>query len=442
MDNTDLLMVVLAGPLILLAVTVGITILRTLLHVCQPNEVLIFSGRKRTSADGREVGFRVVHGGRAFRWPIIERVDAMDMTLISVPMGITGAYSEGGIPLTVSAIANVKVSSDPLLIGNAIERLLGKDRGEIGRVSKETLEGHLRGVLATMTPEEVNEDRLKFAERLLEEAGPDLAKLGLQLDTLKIQQVNDDRSYLDSIGRKRIAEILRDAEVAESDAVRSAEESEAAASARGDVARTQAHANVQKKQNELRQLVAELEAEARSEEERAEQAAAAARAEAEKELQQIRAELEQLRLTADVTVPAEIERRVSELLAEGEAASISAKGEAVAGALSVIHEAWKQSGKHAMDMVVVQHLDDIFAKVTAAASQVHAKEVSLLDSGDGSTVAGYVGSYPATVATLLERLSDTFGVDVRGVLRGDAPTQDGAARLPRPPAPRSSEPHL
>src|SRR5690606_118167 len=177
-------------------------------------------------------------------------------TLISVPMSVHGAYSEGGIPLNVSAIANVKVSSDPALIGNAIERLLGKSSGEIARVSKETLEGHLRGVLATMTPEEVNEDRLKFAERLSDEAEPDLAKLGLQLDTLKIQQVSDDRSYLDSLGRSRIAELLREAEVAESDAVRMAEKTEAEAEARGQVAQSRANANVQRRQNEARQLVA------------------------------------------------------------------------------------------------------------------------------------------------------------------------------------------
>src|SRR5690606_337550 len=187
-------------------------------------------------------------------------------TLISVPMSVHGAYSEGGIPLNVSAIANVKVSSDPALIGNAIERFLGKSSGEIARVAKETLEGHLRGVLATMTPEEVNEDRLKFAERLGDEAGPDFEKLGLQLDTLKIQQVSDDRSYLDSIGRSRTAEILREAMVAESNAVRNAERSEAEADARAKVAVTRANANVQRRQNEARQVVAELLAEARSEE--------------------------------------------------------------------------------------------------------------------------------------------------------------------------------
>lgn len=392
-----------------------------LLHVCRPNEILIFSGRRRLAADGRAVGFRVVNGGRAMRVPLLERVDRMDMTLISVPMTVHGAYSEGGIPLNVSAIANVKISSDPGVVGNAIERFLGKSTSDIARVSKETLEGHLRGVLATMTPEEVNEDRLKFAERLSDEAGPDLAKLGLQLDTLKIQQVSDDRSYLDSIGRSRIAELLRAAQVAESDAVRMAEKTEAEAQARGSIAGSRANANVQRRQNEARQLVAELTAQARAEEERTAQAGAAARAEAEQELHRVRAELERLRLTADVAIPAEIGRRVQELHAEGDASAIAAKGEAVSQALAHLHDAWSEAGEHATDMIAVQHVDEIFARATSAAADVHAKNVSLLDGGDGSTIASYVGAYPATVKKLLEQVSDVFGVGFASILRGDAP---------------------
>lgn len=417
---------VVVGALLLTA------LLRRLLHVCKPNEVLIFSGRRRRALDGREVGFRIVTGGRAIRIPILEQVDRMDMTLVSVPMAVVGAYSEGGIPLTLSAIANVKVSSDPSLVGNAIERFLGKSVDEIARVAKETLEGHLRGVLATMTPEEVNEDRLKFAERLSEEAGPDLAKLGLQVDTLKIQHVADDRGYLDSIGRSRIAEILRDAEVAESDAVRAAAEAEAAAAARAEIAKTRAMANIQRRQNEGRRLVAELSGEARAEEERTQQAAAGTRAEAEQELHKLRAELERLRLNAEVAIPAEIDRRVQELLAEGEAAAIAAKGEAVSEALTHLHSAWVECGEHARDMVAVQHLDEVFSRVTAAASAVHAKQVSLLDAGDGRTVASYVSAYPATVSALLEQVSATFGVGFAAVLRGDAPVAAAPAALLTP----------
>jgi len=406
------------GAVVLAAVFGAVAYVKRFLHVCEPNQVLILSGGSRRASDGRRIGYKAVFSGRGWRIPFIERVDAMDMSLISVPMGIRGAYSEGGIPLSVDAIANVKVSSDPEVIGNAVERFLGRSRAEIASVAKETLEGHLRGVLATMTPEEVNEDRLKFAEVLTAEAGADLHKLGLQLDTLKIQQVTDERSYLDSIGRKRIAEIVRTAEVAESDAIRSAEQAEAAARARGGVALKRAEAMVLRKQNELRQVRAELEAEARSEEERAEQAAAAARAEAEQKLQVIRQELEELRLAADVTVPADIDRRVRELLAEGEAAVISAKGEAIARAVREVTRAWRSHGEDAMEMVAVQHLDQIFDQVAGAAASVCSKQVRLLDAGDGATVAAYAGAYPATVGALLDRLSATFGVDFTGVLRG------------------------
>lgn len=415
---SPMLLIIPAAVLFFLLITIWVV--KSFVHICKPNEVLIFSGRKRIAEDGREVGFRVVQGGRALRIPIIETVERMDMSIISVQMGVQGAYSEGGIPLSMHAIANIKLSSDPRYLGNAIERFLGHGRAEIARVGKETLEGHLRGVVATMTPEEVNEDRLKFANVLREEAEDDLQKLGLQLDTLKIQHVTDDVNYMDSIGRKRIAEILRAAEVAESDAVRSAEEAEAVARARGEVAQTRARANVQRKQNELRQIRAELEAEAASEEERALAAAQEARAMAEKQLQEIRGELEQLRLAADVTIPAEVDRQVRELHAAGGAATIAADGEAMARSLDHIAEAWRASGGKAMDMYVLQHLDEIFSRVTEAARKLEVREVNLVDGGDGRTLPAYAGAYPATVAKLLEQVTSTLGVDISRVITGSA----------------------
>jgi len=424
--TTPLLPLVGAGVALLLLGIVAF--IGRYLYVCRPNEILIFSGRTRVAEDGRRVGYRVVSSGRSFRLPILETVERMDMRLLSVPMTVTGAYSEGGIPLSMHAIANVKISSNPGIRGNAIERFLGRDREEITRVAKETLEGHLRGVLATMTPEEVNEDRLKFAAQLTEEAGDDLAKLGLGLDTLKIQAVSDERNYLDSIGRKRIAEILRTAEVAESDAVRAAEESEATANARAEVAMTRAKAAVEQKRNELRQIRAELEAAAASEEERAEAAAQAARAEAEKSLQTIRAELERLRLEADVTIPAEARRQVDELEAAGHAAAIEENGRAMALALGSVAQAWSETQGKAMDIYVLQHLDEIFGEVVDAAGKMKAREVNLIDSGSGETMPSYMKAYPAAVGALLEQVSSTLGVDVGAVLRGET-------RDPQPPRP-------
>jgi flotillin len=406
---------VAAGVAVLLVL---IVIYRYLLRICRPNEILIFSGRKHQTQDGRAVGYRVVFGGRGMRIPVVETVDRMDVSLISVPIAVTGAYSEGGIPLNVHAIANIKISTDRRFVGNAIERFLGKPRAEIARVVKETLEGHLRGVLATMTPEELNQDRLKFAKQLESSAKADFEKLGLALDVLKIQHIADDRNYLESIGRERIAEILRSAEVSESDATRAAEQSEAAARARGEIAMTNAQAALQRKQNELRQIKAEVDAEARAEEVRAEAAGQQARAEAELELQKVRGQLEQLRLEAEVTIPAEVEAQIRELFAAGHAAPIAADGEAMSRSLDEVASAWRESGGRAMDMFVLQHLDGIFGEIASAAGRVKVGEVNLIDGGDGKTLPAYAASYPATMGALLDQVRDTLGIDIAKVITG------------------------
>ena len=190
-------------------------VIKRLLYICPPNEVLIFSGGQRASASGRKVGYRIIKGGRAIRIPLFERVDRMDLTNMPIEVQVKGAYSRGGIPLNVHGIANVKVAGEQPVLDNAIERFLGVPRDRIMSVAKETLEGNLRGVLATLTPEEVNEDKIKFAQSLLDEAEDDLRRLGLELDTLKIQDVSDEVDYLDSIGRKQSAEVQKRALIAE-----------------------------------------------------------------------------------------------------------------------------------------------------------------------------------------------------------------------------------
>ncbi|MEO8549782.1 MAG: flotillin family protein, partial [Kofleriaceae bacterium] len=179
------------GSLILIAL-----ILKRIIYICPPNEVLIFSGGHRKLGDNRTIGYRVVQGGRGVRIPLIEVVDRMDLTNMMIELRVAGAYSKGGIPLNVQGVANVKVSSKSEQLANAVERFLGNTREQIMAVARETLEGNLRGVLSTLTPEEVNQDREKFAGELLHEADHDLARLGLELDTLKIQHVNDDKGYL------------------------------------------------------------------------------------------------------------------------------------------------------------------------------------------------------------------------------------------------------
>ncbi len=421
---------------IALAVVVGllmlIAIAKSLLYICPPNEVLIFSGRQHRLSDGSTRGFRLVFGGRGWRVPIIETVDRMTLNVIEVPLSIRGAYSRGGIALNVGAIANVKISSDRGVIGNAIERFLGQNLDEVRRVAKETLEGHLREVLAKLTPEEVNESRLKFAQQLQADSSDDLRKLGIHLDTLKIQHVADDVSYLDSIGREAIANVVKDAEIAESDAQREAEEEEAAQIGRAEVKKNEADAAIARLQNQLRQVQAELEQEVKSAEERTLAAAREARATAEQELQRVRATLEELRLRIDEVMPAEANKRASAFAARGEAATIRARGEAVRNALDQFRAAWVQAGDAAMQIYVIDQLEKILASATAAVGRVHVENLNLIDGGDGQTLAAYTAAYPAMLETVFSAIARTTGIDVPDVL--------GRTGVLAPDAPASAEP--
>ncbi|MCA9743547.1 flotillin family protein, partial [candidate division KSB1 bacterium] len=204
LESIVVTVVMIVGLVIL---TVMLFISRFLL-ICHPNEVIVLSGRRRQVADGATVGYRIIRGGRALRIPILEKAARMSLETIPLELSVQNAYSRGGIPLKVEAIANIKIDSSEPAFGNAVERFLNKPQGDIHEIAKDTLEGNLRGVLATLTPEEVNEDRLKFAGSLIDEADSDLKQLGLQLDTLKIQNVSDEAGYLDSIGRRKTAEVI------------------------------------------------------------------------------------------------------------------------------------------------------------------------------------------------------------------------------------------
>lgn len=405
----------LSAGAVAMAVLVGVAVLKRFVHTCRPNEVLIFAGSKRRLEDGTELGYRLVFGGWALRG-LFERVDAMSLETLPLDLHVANAYSKGGIPLNVHAIANVKVSGDPDVILNAIERFLGRDGEEIRRVAKESLEGHLRGVLARLTPEEVNEDRLKFANALYDEAEDDLRKLGLQLDTLRVLNVHDDVKYLNSIGRERIANVLMVADIAESEARAEAEQAESAANQAAAIATQQAEARILQKENELRKLRAELEARARSEEERTVQAAAAARASAEQTLQELRQKLETTRLLAEVVLPARAEQTAAALRARGQAASIAADGEAMAEVLTLLTTTWRNAGPDARDIFLIQQLDQIVARVVERVNAVQVAEVSLVDRGDGRALAAYVSGFPAVVAEVFAELRHATGVDIRAVL--------------------------
>ncbi len=418
-----------AGIAVALAVLFVILIVRSLIVICPPNRVAVISGRKRTLSDGRTVGYRILKGGRTLRIPLIERVAWMDLNTIPLEVAVQNAYSRGAIPLNVMGIANVKVSSGEGLLENAAERFLHVDHTHIGKIAKETLEANLRGVLATMSPEEVNEDRLKFGQQLIDEADDDIKTLGLELDVLKIQNVTDDVNYLESVGRRLTAEVIRDARVAEANRTAESEQAEAAARRTAQVAQIEADKTIVEEQNALRVRTAELEAISRAREEEALVAGETAKAVASQELETERIELEKRRVEADVVVPARADLEARQLQAQAEAATIVEDGKAQVEVFKRLTDQYQAAGADGHDVLVLNMLPDLVDKIVATVQNVSIDRVAVVDTGaagsgdssaDGGSrggIPGLMSQLPASLVAMTEQIEAATGVDILASLR-------------------------
>ena len=409
----------IAGVLVVfLLVLTGI--IKANLFICQPNEVLIFSGRQRTTREGEQVGYRVIKGGRGFRIPLLERVSRLDLRTLPIEVTIANAYSKGGIPLGIQGVANVKIAGEEPLLGNALERFLGKPLGEIQEIAKDTLEGNLRGVLASLTPEEVNEDRLKFAQSLIEEADADLQKLGLVLDTLKIQNVSDEVGYLDAIGRRQNAAVLKEAEVAEAENKAESQEKSAGARRRGEVAEAQAQLQIVDAQNELRVRKANLEGEGGAAENRAAQMARKAEVQAQQEVEQERLKLQQKQLENEVIEPARAAREAEQLRAKGDAAQILENGLAEIEVLKQKAELWRVAGSNGKELMLIQMLPGIVDQIAAMAKDIRIDHLAVVDTGAGGAGSGGLQGLFSQIGSLspalFETIKATTGVDLAATL--------------------------
>jgi flotillin len=426
------------GPMTTLALIAAgafvaiIIIVKKMLYICQPNEVLIFSGTHRR-VGRRVVGYKVVKGGRKLKLPLVESVDRMDLTNMAISVAVKGAFSHGGIPLNIEGVANVKIPGEEPILGNAIERFLGMPRHEIMGIAKETLEGNLRGVLATLTPEEVNNDKIKFAQKLMEEADHDLNRLGLVLDTLKIQNVSDEVGYLNSIGRVKGAEIRRDATVAEAASKAESVVRDASNVQETELVRIEAALRTLEADTKRRVADAQTQRSALEAEERGKIMANVAEAQAEIDVQKARIEQVKRQLEADALEPARARMEASIADAQGLAAKIIEDGKATAEVLTQITRAWKQAGPNARDVFLMQKLPALIETLTQTVQGVRVDKVTVLGGvgGDGAALA-------AKVINTSEQIKAALGVDLVGAL------QQRLAGAPQDPtsAPYAGTPHI
>jgi flotillin len=311
-----------------------------------PNEAAVISGRSRKLPDGTTVGYRVVRGGATLIFPFLEKVDYLSLNVITVPLATSRAYTGQGVPVSVKAVANVKIKGDDESLRAAAERFLGMKPDEFHRLVFQTLEGHLRAILGTLTVEEINNDRQSFAQKLTTEAAGDLEKMGIGLDALTIQEISDDEGYLDALGKRRTAEVQRDADIGEAEAKRDSKIKSSLAMQEGEKVKLESEALIAASTRETEVKRAQYMAEIQREKATSEQAGPLADAKARQEVVAEEVRIERIRtqeqiavqeqevmrrekeLEATVVKKAEADRRASVLRAQGEqeAAILAAEG--------------------------------------------------------------------------------------------------------------------
>jgi flotillin len=377
--STLLIIVIAAIAAVLLLVVLPIVYVKNYIKV-PPNEVAVFTGRGQP---------KVVRGGARFRVPGIERVDIMSLEPFNVSINLQNALSNNGVPVNVEAVGLVRIGSADEAVQTAVQRFLTSDLNELQRQINEILAGSLRGITATMTVEDLNSNRDTLARSVVEEAGSDLARIGMEVDVLKIAGISDRNGYLESLGQRRIAEVRRDAAVGTAEAERDAQVQSAKARQEGSIAQAEADTAIasanQKRDVELARLRAQTEAEnaqadqagplanARAQKDVgiATEQAEAARVQARIEVEQRRSEQAQAALQADVIAPAEAQRQADIARAEGQRQAAILAAQAQAEAARQAGQAEADARKAAADALRVERqaeADGIKAKLVAEAA--------------------------------------------------------------------------
>ncbi|MCG6964114.1 MAG: flotillin family protein [Acidobacteria bacterium] len=193
-----------------------------------PDEALIVFGRRKLlgrkvrSETGQIEGFRIIRGGGTFVWPAWEQHEILSLRMMTLDIDLRHVYTIQGIPINVKAVAQVKVLGDIGHIRRAAEGFLGLAADDIQATIKETVAGHLRGIIGTLTVEELYRDQKSFQEKVRDEAHKDLDGMGFEFRSFVFQAIQDDEGYLNALGQPKIQEALKNARIATAQADRDA----------------------------------------------------------------------------------------------------------------------------------------------------------------------------------------------------------------------------
>ncbi|WP_047417018.1 flotillin family protein [Cellulophaga sp. Hel_I_12] len=417
---------------------------------CPSDRILVVYGKVGTGNSAR-----CIHGGAAFIWPVIQDYEFLDLTPISIEVNLVNALSKQNIRVNVPSRFTIGISTEPGIMQNAAERLLGQGMQEVQDLAKEIIFGQLRLVVASMDIEEINSDRDKFLTNISQSVESELKKVGLKLINVNITDIVDESGYIEALGkeaaahainaaRKSVAEKNRDGAIGEANAVQDERTQVAAANAQAVEGENIAKINVANSDSLRRQREAEAERTATASE-KVQNAKALEESYAAEQLAELaRAERVRSSQMADIVVPAEIDKKKVEIdaeadaertrrIAKGEADAILFKAQAEAqGILEVLTKQAKgldeivkaagNSPKDAVLLLIADKLPELVRTQAEAIKNIKIDKVTVWDSGSKSedgknSTANFISGMYKSVPPLQE-MFNMAGMQLPEYLKG------------------------
>jgi len=433
---------------------------------CPSDRILVIYGKVGKGIDAESRSAKCIHGGAAFIWPIIQDYSYLDLTPISIEINLTSALSKQNIRVDVPSRFTVGISTEPGVMTNAAERLLGLTQENINDLAKDIIFGQLRLVVATMDIEEINSNRDKFLAAVSSNVEAELKKIGLKLINVNVTDINDESGYIEALGKEAAAKAINDAKKSVSEKNRDGAIGEANAHQDQRVNVAAADATAVEGENNAKITIANSDATRREMEAEAERKAVAAEKvtqakaleeaySAERKAEEIRALRDKATQTANVVVPAQIDKEKIEIAAEaiaeqtrrhakGDADAIfmkmAAEGKGIFEILSKQAEGFEKlvnaTGKDAQSAVmlmIADKLPELVKTQVEAIKNLKIDKITVWDNMGGGKdgksptsanfLSGMLGSIPP-----FEELFKMAGMELPDYLKGTKTPEDKKAK--------------
>ncbi len=421
---------------------------------CPSDRILVIYGKVGKGIDSESRSAKCIHGGAAFIWPVIHAYEFLDLTPISIEINLRSALSKQNIRVDVPSRFTVGISTEPTVMSNAAERLLGLQQEAISNLAKDIIFGQLRLVVATMDIEEINSNRDKFLAAVSSNVEAELKKIGLKLINVNVTDINDESGYIEALGKEAAAKAINDAKKSVAEKNRDGEIGQAEAHQEQRVQVAKADAVAVEGENLAKITIANSDADRREKEAEARRKAVAAEKvteakaleeayAAERMAEDARAMRDKATQTANVVVSAEIDKQKVEIdaeaiaeqtrrMAKGEADAIFMKMDAQArGIYEILSKqaegfghlvkAAGNNSKDAVMLMIADKLPELVKTQVEAIKNIKIDKVTVWETGNGKDGKTSTANFMQGMLGSIPPLDDVFksaGLELPDILKG------------------------